>query len=184
VLGSTGSVVPLFQRQIAAGGPVTVTHPEVQRYFMTIREAVELVLQGAALSIENPADSVGADAGKIYVLDMGEPIKIVDLARQMIRLAGLRPGKDIEIAYVGLRPGEKLNEQLFHPHEPMLATSHPGLRLAAPRTSNLELLARGLDEIADKAASRQGGEVLAVLRRLVPEYSAQVEDSDRSAAIS
>ena len=184
VLGSTGSVVPLFQHQIAGGGPVTVTHPDVQRYFMTIREAVELVLQGAALSIENPADNLRDDAGKIYVLDMGEPIKIVELARQMIRLAGLRPGKDIEISFIGLRPGEKLNEELFHPQEPMLQTSHPGLRLAAPRTSNLELLARGLDEIADKAASRQEAEVLAILRRLVPEYSAQLEDASRSAAIS
>ena len=180
VLGSTGSVVPLFQRQLAAGGPLTVTHPEVQRYFMTIREAVELVLQGAALSIEHPVE----DAGKIYVLDMGEPIKIADLARQMIRLAGLRPGEDIEIKFTGLRPGEKLNEELFHAHEPMLQTSHPGLKLAAPRTSNLELLSRGLDDIAEKAAGRQRNEVLTILQRLVPEYRAQEAAARRSAASS
>lgn len=180
VLGSTGSVVPLFQRQLAAGGPLTVTDPAVQRYFMTIREAVELVLQGAALSIENPVE----DAGKIYVLDMGEPIKIADLARQMIRLAGLRPGEDIEIAFTGLRPGEKLNEELFHAHEPMLQTSHPGLKLAAPRTSNLELLSRGLDDIAEKAVGRQRDEVLTILQRLVPEYRAQVAEARRDAAMS
>ncbi|MCG8357749.1 MAG: polysaccharide biosynthesis protein [Kiloniellales bacterium] len=166
VLGSTGSVVPLFQRQLAAGGPLTVTHPEVKRYFMTISEAVELVLEGAAHSIEEAVD----DAGKIYVLDMGEPVKIDDLARQMIRLAGMRPDRDIEIVYSGLRPGEKLSEELFYDHEPMLQTPHPGLKLAAPRTSNLELLSRGLDELAEKAEKRRRVEVLALLRRLVPEY--------------
>ncbi len=166
VLGSTGSVVPLFQRQLAAGGPLTVTHPEVKRYFMTIREAVELVLEGAAHSIEKAVD----DAGKIYVLDMGEPIKIDDLARQVVRLAGLRPDKDVEIAYTGLRPGEKLNEELFHDNEPMLQTPHPGLLLATPRTSNLELLRRGLDELGERAAGRDREQVLATLRRLVPEY--------------
>ena len=168
VLGSTGSVVPLFQRQLERGGPLTVTHPEVSRYFMTVKEAVELVLQGAALSIDKPVD----DAGKIYVLDMGAPIKIADLARQMIRLAGLRPGKDVEIAYSGLRPGEKISEELFHDQEPMLQTPHPGLRLAAPRTVNLELLSRGLDELAESIGGRDETAALGVLRRLVPDYRA------------
>ena len=178
VLGSTGSVVPLFQRQLANGGPLTVTHPEVARYFMTLKEAVELVLQGAALSIDKPVD----DAGKIYVLDMGEPIKIVDLARQMIRLAGLRPGEDVEISFCGLRPGEKIREELFHDQEPMLQTPHPGLRLAAPRTVNLELLSRGLDELAATLEARDEPAALGMLRRLVPDYRAHVSAEAAEAA--
>ncbi len=180
VLGSTGSVVPLFQRQLAAGGPLTVTHPQVTRYFMTVREAVELVLQASAVGIESRAE----DSGKIYVLDMGEPIKIADLARQMIRLAGLRPDKDVEITYTGLRAGEKLSEELFHDLEPLVSTEHPGLRLASPRTTNLELLARGLDDLADKAASHQRDEVLALLHRLVPEFHRAAPPGDQAAAAS
>jgi O-antigen biosynthesis protein WbqV len=166
VLGSTGSVVPLFQRQLAAGGPLTVTHPDMERYFMTVREAVELVLQASALGMEGGRD----DSGKIYVLNMGEPVKITELARQMIRLAGLRPERDVEIVYTGPRPGEKLTEELFHDHESLVATRHPGLLLAAPRTTNLELLIRGLDELAERAGTGQGQEVLDLLQRLVPEY--------------
>ena len=128
VLGSTGSVVPLFARQLAAGGPLTVTHPEVTRFFMTVREAVELVLQAAALP---PDPETAEDRGKICVLDMGEPVKIVDLARQMIRLAGLRPDRDIEIEFTGLRPGEKLREELFHRAEPLMPTG--SRRSASPR---------------------------------------------------
>src|SRR5262249_18538552 len=112
VLGSAGSVVPLFQKQLEAGGPLTVTHPDIARYFMTVREAVELVLQAAAVG------RARNDEGAIYVLDMGQPIKIVDLARQMIRLAGKVPDVDVRIAIVGLRPGEKLFEELFHGEEP------------------------------------------------------------------
>src|SRR5215475_4003782 len=107
VLGSTGSVVPLFARQLAAGGPLTVTDREADRFFMTVREAVELVLQASALS---PAAETADSRGKIFVLDMGEPVRIVDLARQMIRLAGLRLDRDIKIEFIGLRPGEKLHE--------------------------------------------------------------------------
>src|SRR5207253_210277 len=125
VLGSTGSVVPLFQRQLAAGGPLTVTDPEVTRFFMTVREAVELVLQASAAQPapeETAADMTAR--GKIFVLDMGEPVKIVDLARQMIRLAGLRPDRDIEIRFIGLRPGEKLHEALFHTAEAPVPTKN------------------------------------------------------------
>jgi len=167
VLGSTGSVVPLFQRQLAAGGPLTVTDPEVTRFFMTVREAVELVLQASALSPESEA----ADArGKIFVLDMGEPVKIVDLARQMIRLAGLRLDRDVGIEFIGLRPGEKLHEELFHPAEPLIPTANPAIRLAAPRTADYPMLARSIDELEENARSRREERLLQLLARLVPEY--------------
>jgi len=164
VLGSTGSVVPLFQRQLAAGGPLTVTDPEVSRFFMTVREAIELVLQASALSPDGDA------RGKIFVLDMGEPVKIVDLAHQMIRLAGLRPDRDIAIEFIGLRPGEKLHEELFHPAEPLIPTASPAIRLAAPRTSDYAMLARSIDELEEVARARREERVLQLLERLVPEY--------------
>ncbi|MGE0254682.1 MAG: polysaccharide biosynthesis protein [Alphaproteobacteria bacterium] len=165
VLGSTGSVVPLFQQQIAAGGPVTVTHPEMTRYFMTTREAVELVLQASVLGTAGDAE-----AGTIFVLDMGEPVRIVDLAEQMIRLAGQRPHEDVAIDFIGLRPGEKLHEQLFHDAEPTRPTANAALRLAAPRTADPGQLARALDDLA--AAARDGDETRwrALLGQLVPEY--------------
>ena len=123
VLGSSGSVVPLFKAQIEAGGPVTVTHPEMTRYFMTIPEACQLILQ---------AESMGS-GGEIYVLDMGEPVSITYLAEQMIRLSGNEPGKDIEIVYTGLRPGEKLFEELFHEKERLVGTQHEKIFLAKHR---------------------------------------------------
>ncbi|MFQ5467407.1 MAG: UDP-N-acetylglucosamine 4,6-dehydratase family protein, partial [Kiloniellaceae bacterium] len=180
VLGSTGSVVPLFQRQLAAGGPLTVTHPDMRRYFMTVSEAVELVLQASALGVRAPA----AEAGKIYVLDMGEPVRIMDLARHMIRLAGLRPDKDIRIQVIGPRPGEKLHEELFHEAEPLLDGGHPGLRLAAPRAANRELLRRGLDDLEAAAAQGRTAVALATLARLVPDYrsAAATEKHDDTAA--
>jgi O-antigen biosynthesis protein WbqV len=171
VLGSTGSVVPLFQRQLAMGGPLTVTHPEVSRYFMTVREAVELVLEASATQ---PApDRMAADRearGKIFVLDMGEPVKIVDLARQMVRLAGLRPERDIEISFIGLRPGEKLHEALFHAAEAPVPTKNPALRLAAPRTADYAVLGRSIDELEEQARAGHEARVLNLLERLVPEY--------------
>jgi FlaA1/EpsC-like NDP-sugar epimerase len=167
VLGSAGSVVPLFTRQLAAGGPLTVTDPEVSRFFMTVREAVELVLQASALS---PAEDPAGLRGKIFVLDMGEPVKIVDLARQMIRLAGLRPEHDIGIEFVGLRPGEKLHEELFHPEEAVMPTGNPAIRLAAPRTADYPMLARSIDELEEQARARHDERVVQLLERLVPEY--------------
>ncbi len=173
VLGSTGSVVPLFQRQLAHGGPLTVTHPDMQRYFMTVREAVGLVLQASvAGSIGDAgAEELGANGG-IFVLDMGAPVKILDLARQMIRLAGLRPDVDVPIRFTGLRPGEKLFEEIFHGQEPPAATGIPGLLMATPRTADAALVGRSIEEIA--AACRGGQEKLAraLLSRMVPEYSA------------
>ncbi len=165
VLGSTGSVVPLFQRQLAVGGPLTVTSPEVSRYFMTIKEAVELVLQSSALGVrENDSN------GKIFVLDMGEPVRILDLAKQMIRLAGLKPDEDVKIAITGLRPGEKLHEELLHASEDLVETECAGILLAAPRTADYQLLARGIEELVDAVQSGDRGKPLAILHRLVPEY--------------
>jgi FlaA1/EpsC-like NDP-sugar epimerase len=177
VLGSTGSVVPLFQRQLAAGGPLTVTHPDISRFFMTVREAVELVLQASAL-----AGSESAARGKLFVLDMGEPVKIVDLATQMIRLAGKRPGEDIKIEFVGLRPGEKLYEELFYANETLMPTKAAGIRLAAPRTSDYAMLARALDELAEHTREGREDRALALFRTLVPEYDSAVAPAERAAA--
>jgi FlaA1/EpsC-like NDP-sugar epimerase len=176
VLGSTGSVVPLFQRQLAAGGPLTVTHPDIARFFMTVREAMELVLQASAL-----ASGDGEARGKIFVLDMGEPVKIVDLATQMIRLAGKKPGEEVAISFVGLRPGEKLQEELFYASETLMATKVPGIRLAAPRAIDYAMLARSLDELAEHAREQREDRVMALLRNLVPEFGGAAEPVARAA---
>jgi O-antigen biosynthesis protein WbqV len=168
VLGSTGSVVPLFRRQLEAGGPLTVTHPDMTRYFMTAREAVELVLQASAMGL----DDAGTPAGGIYVLDMGEPVRIVDLARQMIRLASLHPDRDVEITFTRPRPGEKLHEELFHAGERLVETAHEGIRLARPRAAEAETLARAIDAIAELAAAHDDDAVCQRLQQLVPEYAA------------
>ena len=165
VLGSTGSVVPLFQRQLAAGGPITVTHPHVTRYFMTIAEAVELVLQASALG-----SSTTDTSGTIYVLEMGEPVRIQDLARQMIRLAGLRYGRDVDIVYTGLRPGEKLYEEPLHANEELQPTKVKGILLAAPRTADYAMLCRLIDELSKAARASTPEKTLSLVQRLVPEY--------------
>ncbi|NNE84683.1 MAG: polysaccharide biosynthesis protein, partial [Alphaproteobacteria bacterium] len=165
--GSTGSVVPLFEKQLARGGPLTVTDPNITRYFMTPHEAVELVLQASAMGVVDREA-----AGGIFVLDMGEPVRIVELAEQMIRLAGKRPHEDIEIEFTGLRPGEKLHEELFHDTEATQPTSNAALRLAAPRTADRAALAQSIDQLTAAARDTNDGECRAALQRLVPEYVA------------
>jgi FlaA1/EpsC-like NDP-sugar epimerase len=169
VLGSRGSVVPLFQKQLAQGGPLTITHPEVIRYFMTIREAVELVLQSMV---------IGGDAhfseGKLFVLDMGAPVKIVDLAHQMIKLAGLKPDEDIKIEFTGLRPGEKLYEELFYGEEALVETESKGIMLASPQVSDYLLIRRALQEIEERCLRNDEEGAVAILTRQVPEYQCSV----------
>lgn len=164
VLGSTGSVVPLFQRQLEAGGPLTVTHPEVSRYFMTVREAVELVLQASVLGV-----AADAPAGGVFVLDMGAPVRILDLARQMIRLAGLREA-DVGISFSGLRAGEKLHEELLHEGEEPRPAGAPGLTLATARGGDLAALDRGLMQLEELARAGAHRATLEQLGLLVPEY--------------
>ena len=175
VLGSTGSVVPLFQKQLAAGGPITLTDPVMKRYFMTVREAVELVLQASALG-------GNGHEGKIFVLDMGEPVLIRDLAEQMIRLSGLRPGDDIKIEVIGVRPGEKMYEDMFHSGEALVPTPCEGILLAAPRPGDSDVLARAVAELAQGCAEADVARVMALIRRLVPEYRGEALEAPRAAS--
>jgi O-antigen biosynthesis protein WbqV len=180
VLGSTGSVVPLFRRQLAQGGPLTVTHPDMQRYFMTVREAVSLVLQA---SVVGSGEAAIQDGG-IFVLDMGEPVKILDLATQMIRLAGLRPDVDVRIKFTGLRPGEKLFEELFHGSEAPSPTGFSGLLMASPRTADLRMVNLAIQEIAAAAALGDAAAALKTLARMVPEFDHNAEGGETGLAIS
>ncbi|MBK1722098.1 nucleoside-diphosphate sugar epimerase/dehydratase [Thiocystis violacea] len=176
VLGSAGSVVPLFRRQIERGGPVTVTHPEIERFFMTIPEACQLIMQAAVIG----------DGGEIFVLDMGEPIKIRYLAEQMIRLSGQEPGEDILIEYVGLRPGEKLYEELFYASEELVATGHPKIRVARQGTglSAAELLA-GLEALQGYVDAFDETRMLSRLQALLPGWRrpSRVAPSEAHAAV-
>lgn len=159
VLGSAGSVVPLFQKQLKMGGPITVTHPEMQRYFMTIPEACQLILQAM----------VNGAGGEIFVLDMGEPVKISYLAEQLIRLAGKEPGKDIVIEYTGLRPGEKLFEELFHESEELVPTEHEKLFKAKFRELNWDDLSQAMFLLNTACSDHQDAELFILLKSLVPE---------------
>ncbi|MBN9062651.1 MAG: polysaccharide biosynthesis protein [Rhizobiales bacterium] len=168
VLGSNGSVVPIFQRQIEKGGPITVTHPDMERYFMTIAEASQLVLQAGALGEKDPLSR-----GKIYVLDMGQPVKIADLARQMIQLSGLVPDVDVKIEFVGLRPGEKLTEELFDSGETLQQSFTPGIFVASPRGADLNQLRSALAKIN---AANEAGDVGAGVRELISAVGEYVPD--------
>jgi FlaA1/EpsC-like NDP-sugar epimerase len=161
VLDSAGSVVPLFREQIKAGGPVTVTHPEITRYFMTIPEACQLIMQ---------AEAVG-EGGEVFVLDMGEPVKIVYLAEQMIRLSGKTLGKDIAIEFVGLRPGEKLYEELFHDEEQLMETGFKKLRLAKARVYDNDVWSRKIETLTLACQGQDSQAVLSLLKELVPEFN-------------
>jgi O-antigen biosynthesis protein WbqV len=161
---------------LARGGPLTVTHPDMQRYFMTVREAVGLVLQASVLGVNGAALPSGENGG-IFVLDMGEPVKIVDLARQIIRLAGLVPEQDIEIRFTGLRPGEKLYEELFHGKEPPVPTGYAGLLMASPRTADPAIVARAIEEIGSACRGGQVKLALTLLGRLIPEFEHNIDGS-------
>jgi O-antigen biosynthesis protein WbqV len=163
VLGSAGSVVPLFERQIAAGGPLTLTHPDMVRYFMTVQEAAGLVLQAAALP------QAQGSAG-IYVLDMGEPVRIEDMAEKLIRLHGLRPGRDIALVHTGLRPGEKLYEELFYTEEDVSATAADGVMAARTQIQNWSDIEAALASLQDAAQRRDQAAVIAGLCALEPEF--------------
>ena len=163
VLASCGSVVPLFERQIAGGGPVTVTDPDITRYFMTIHEAASLILQAGAIG----------KGGEIFVLDMGEPVRIRDLAEKLIRLSGLRPYQDIQIVYTGLRPGEKMHEELFYTREELQGTTHPKLLLANSVPAALSDMTVDIDVLHRAVEQGDADRATGLLRALVPEFTPQ-----------
>jgi FlaA1/EpsC-like NDP-sugar epimerase len=170
VLGSSGSVIPTFKKQIAAGGPVTVTHPEMTRYFMTIPEAVGLVLQSAAQG----------EGGEIFVLDMGKPVKIVDLARQLIELSGFKPDEDIEIVFSGLRPGEKLFEELSHQGENIAPTHHPKIMRFVSQPQTLKGVREFLEQLAPQLDDSDIDPLKLMLKQAVPEYKPYLAQKNAS----
>jgi len=161
VVGSVGSVVPLFKKQIEKGGPVTVTHPEMTRYFMTIPEACQLILQAGAMG----------EGGEIFILDMGTPVKIVDMARDLIRLSGFEPEKDIKIEFIGLRPGEKLYEELITEGEGIVPTSHEKIMVLRGKSCDPSLMNGTVDVLAQMANEQDVPGIIRLLREIVPEYS-------------
>ena len=171
VLGSAGSVVPKFQKQIRQGGPVTVTHPEMTRYFMTITEATQLILEASAM---------GED-GRIYVLDMGQPVRISELAEKLIRLSGKEPGVDIDIVFSGLRRGEKLHEELFHDEESITNTDYEKIHLAATRHVDREKVLTTFDSMQEKLDTFDHSLVFC-LEELVPEYQSQIDQTAQKSA--
>lgn len=162
VLGSSGSLIPLFQQQIASGKPLTVTHPDMERFFMTVQEAVLLILQSSARALETDSER-----GTIFVLDMGEPVKIVEIARRVIRMAGLRPDIDVPIKFIGLRPGEKLFEELFDTSEDKIESAIPGIFEAMPSPIPLEMLVEGFGQLARLIAAGDADELVRLTHEMV-----------------
>jgi FlaA1/EpsC-like NDP-sugar epimerase len=160
VLGSNGSVIPLFKKQINSGGPITVTHPEVTRFFMTIKEACQLVLE---------ASSMG-NGGEIFVFDMGESIKIIDLAHKMIQLAGLQIDKDIKVQIVGLRPGEKMYEETLNINESTSKTHHPKILIGKVAAVNLSVINKSIEKLILFTKTQQNDEIIKQMKEIIPEY--------------
>ncbi len=160
VLGSNGSVIPLFKKQIEEGGPLTVTHPDIIRYFMTIPEACQLVLEAGTMG----------KGGEVYVFDMGEPVKIVDLAKKMVQLSGLKLGADIDIQFTGLRPGEKLYEELLHTSENTIPTYHHKILIAKVVSQDFELMQQSLNHLKYQLGKVDARQLVAYLKKLIPEY--------------
>jgi FlaA1/EpsC-like NDP-sugar epimerase len=160
VLGSNGSVVPLFTQQIANGGPITITHPEIIRYFMTIPEACQLVLEAGAMG----------NGGEIYIFDMGKPVKIIDLAKKMIRLAGFTPDKEIKIKIVGLRPGEKLYEELLNDSSKTLPTHHEKIMIAEEEQENFEDISEMIDKLVHISHNSSNNDIVSKMKIIVPEF--------------
>jgi FlaA1/EpsC-like NDP-sugar epimerase len=162
VLGSRGSVVPLFKRQIAHGGPITITHPDMKRYFMTIPEAVYLVLQASAMG----------QGGEVFLLNMGQQVRILDLAEDLIRLSGLEPGKDIEIVFTGIRPGEKLSEDLWEEGTEYQKTTHPDIFRVEAEESNIPPgLSRTVDELNHLSLEGETSAIISLLDETIPDGS-------------
>jgi len=160
VLGSNGSVIPLFKKQIEAGGPITITDPDVNRYFMTIPEACQLVLEAGAMG----------KGGEIFIFDMGESVKIADLAKKMVKLSGLELGKDIQLIFTGLRPGEKLQEELLNKQENAISTHHKKIMIAKVRAYEFDKIEKDIDELIKLFQEQDNLKIVTKMKEIVPEF--------------